>query len=144
MDVDKSCKGELTMPRPRSKRTRRPHSKEDTGLGARLRVLRKERGLSQVELAERMGLNQQMVSFYEKGIVRIPARELIKMAGILRASLKEFVSSNGEATNGAKSRKVLKLVERIESLPPREQKAVLLVLEGVLSRHSAVPERMAA
>lgn len=138
MDAEILGKGVVLMPRPRSRKTTRAQTREDAELGAQLKTIRQERGLTQQELASRLGVNQQTISWYEQGVIRIPARELVKMAGILRASLKEFVSPYGEATNGgAKSRKVLKLVEKIESLPLRKQKAVLLVLEEVLSNTAA-------
>lgn len=137
MDVEISKQEVLLMARPRTRKTQLgPRSKEDVALGARLKALRMERGLSQTDLAERSGIDQRIISCYELGYVRIPARELIKMAGILKASLKEFVGDNGASTNGSKSRKILKLVEKIESLPTREQKAVLLVLDGVISKYS--------
>ncbi len=136
MDVENLDKGVLCMPRPRTKRSPGAQSKADAELGARLKVLRKERGLSQAELAEQIGVDQRTVSFYEIGYIRIPARELIKMAGILRASLKEFTGANGSNGNGSKSRKVLKVAEKIEHLPPKKQRQVVEYIE-LLSRATA-------
>ncbi len=136
MDVENFGKGVLCMPRPRSRGTAKPRSKEDADLGARLKALRKERGLTQSELADRLGVNQQTIGFYEQGIIRIPARELIKMAGILRASLKEFTGNNGTNGNGSKSRKILKVAERIEHLPPKKQRQVVEYIE-LLSKATA-------
>ena len=129
MDVENFSKGVLSMPRPHTRRTPRPYSKADAELGARLKVLRIERGLSQIGLAERSGIDQRMISCYELGYVRIPAAELIRMAGILKVSVKEFARNTDASANGAKSRKILKLVEKIETLPPRDQRGLLRTIE---------------
>ena len=39
-----------------------------------LASLRKEKGLTQKELAEALGVSQPVVSDYEKDVIRIPAR----------------------------------------------------------------------
>lgn len=111
------------MPRPRSRQSKKPH-KEDAALGARLKALRQERGITQAELAEKIGVDQRTVSFYELGHIRIPARELLKISGVLRASLKEFAEQSGASAADASSRKLLQLVEKVKDLPPRKQRQV--------------------
>ena len=62
----------------------------DVEVGARLRVLRRSRGLSQSDLAERLGLTFQQVQKYERGANRISASKLWKVAEVLKVPVGEL------------------------------------------------------
>lgn len=62
-----------------------------------LRLLRKEAGLRQVELAERLGVPQSFVSKYESGERRLDILELRACCAALGISLEEFVRKLEEA-----------------------------------------------
>jgi len=54
-------------------------------MGRRIRLLRREKGISQTELAGHLGLSFQQMQIYEKGINRIGAarlRQIAKMLGV--------------------------------------------------------------
>ncbi|MDE0561992.1 helix-turn-helix transcriptional regulator [Algoriphagus sp. NF] len=55
--------------------------------GQRLRVLRKEKGLSQEELAEKSGLNRPYISAIELGKRNVSLEVMEKLAGALVPSL---------------------------------------------------------
>ena len=61
------------MPRAVDRTT--PRAQEDASIGARIAQLRKERGLTQKELAERLAVTQPVVSDYENDVIRIGSRE---------------------------------------------------------------------
>lgn len=67
----------------------------DVEVGARLRVLRKLRGLSQSDLAERLGLTFQQVQKYERGANRISASKLWQVAEILKVPVSELFGDQG-------------------------------------------------
>lgn len=48
-----------------------------SGLGARVRQLREWRGLSQEELAEKIGKDQNYISQLERGVIRMPRPETL-------------------------------------------------------------------
>ena len=56
---------------PRKDSSKRPHDTESETVGQRLARLRKERGWTQVELAERVGIIQALVSDYERDKLRL-------------------------------------------------------------------------
>lgn len=58
----------------------------DTMVGARIRVLRIHKKISQTDLAEQIGVTFQQVQKYEKGINRIGASRLQRIAEVLRTS----------------------------------------------------------
>ena len=56
-----------------------------------LKEWRKKRGLSQQELANIMGINQTMISDYEKGKQVPSVQRLVQLSQILKISLDELV-----------------------------------------------------
>jgi transcriptional regulator with XRE-family HTH domain len=72
----------------------------DTEIGARLRALRLERGLSQSVLAGHLGLSFQQLQKYEKGINRVSAARLATIADFLGAPVTFFY--DGLGARGAK------------------------------------------
>lgn len=119
------------MPRPRTRKTLRPQSREDAELGARLKTVRKERGVSQGELAEQIGINQQTISLYEAGALRIPAKELLKIADALKVSLAEMTGKSRSAITSVQDKELRKMLSRVEQLPPRKRKQIAEYVEFV-------------
>ena len=58
--------------------------------GARLRMLRKERGLSQEKLAELSGLDRTYISGIERGIRNVALRNIEALAQALDLSISEL------------------------------------------------------
>lgn len=56
----------------------------------RLRLVRKRQGLSQVEIAEKLGITTRTYQNYEQGITKLPAEELYKMVLLFGISADEF------------------------------------------------------
>ena len=105
----------------------------DEEIGRRLKELRKQRGLSQAEVANEIGVHQSLVSEYERGTVRVPGTVVAAFAGILRTS--------GDVVLGLKptkekktpnERRFIRRLERIEKLPRRAKDALLKTLDTYL------------
>lgn len=62
----------------------------EKGIGEKIRELRKRWGLSQMELAERLGVSFQQVQKYEKGITKISVSRLKDVADALGVDIAEF------------------------------------------------------
>ena len=62
----------------------------DRLVGSRVRQRRMQRGMSQDELAEQLGVTVVQVQKYEKGVNRIGAGRLHKIAGLLGAPIGTF------------------------------------------------------
>jgi transcriptional regulator with XRE-family HTH domain len=79
----------------------------DVAVGRNVRIWRMAKGLSQVQLAKRLGVTFQQVQKYETGGNRIPTGRLVKAAAILGVP----ISALFEGTNAAEpSRSLLALV----------------------------------
>ncbi|MEO1190266.1 MAG: helix-turn-helix transcriptional regulator [Pseudomonadota bacterium] len=69
---------------------RRRSSAEDKAIGTRLRLRRKECGLTQEVLGEAAGISLQEVQEMEEGLSRISALDLWRFSGLLRKDLDYF------------------------------------------------------
>src|SRR3954468_21396813 len=72
----------------------------DVAVGARIRLLRKMRGLSQQALAEAAGVTFQQIQKYERGSNRVSASMLSRIAQTLQSPVAEMFGEGG-ASSGA-------------------------------------------
>ena len=80
-----------------SKKPEVPADPIDVAVGARIRLLRKLRGLSQQALAETAGVTFQQIQKYERGANRVSASMLWRIAGALNVPVADMF---GEAQSG--------------------------------------------
>jgi len=105
------------------------------GLGERVAQLRKARSITQVQLAQALGVSQQTVQAYEVGRRRIPVSTLRLLAKTLDVSLDELMA---EGKHSPRKRgpvpQVQRQLERISALPKPKQRAVMDVIEALLAQ----------
>ena len=104
-------------------------------LGRRLAQLRKQHGLSQEELARRVGTNQVVVSGYENGKLRLFAETAVRFARALDISVEELLQVSKPVAvelPHRPSRRLLRRMEKIERLPRRKQIALLTTIDAFL------------
>jgi transcriptional regulator with XRE-family HTH domain len=119
----------------RSKLKLKPVDKGEESLGQRLARLRKERGWTQKQIAERTGLIQELVSNYETDKLRLNADMILRFAEVLEVSTDELLRGS-KSTVAAKKQPSIKLVRRmaqIEELPLYEQRALLTTIDKFLA-----------
>lgn len=106
-------------------------------LGARIARYRKERGLSQAELAERLEVSQNLISAYEVGKVRIGADTIVALARTFKVSADELLGLKHPPHDEVlPSRRLLRRLARFDSLPRRRQDALLQTIDAVLQTSS--------
>jgi len=105
-------------------------------LGRRIARLRRDRGLTQVELAERLGVTQPAVSDYENDDIRLPADVVIQIARILGVSTDELLGlkETQTASGSSRNRRLYRRLQEIEKLPRRDQQALLRTIEAFISK----------
>lgn len=104
--------------------------------GARIAELRKERGLTQVQLAERLDVAQQQLASYETGRRRVPVSLLAVLADALSVSVEELLGTEPKAKKRGPAPKLERHLERISQLPRARQRFVLQVLDSVLQQEA--------
>lgn len=106
---------------------------DEQAIGQRLREIRERRNLTQVQLAEKLGLDQTLISAYERGKIRMHAGLIAALAKTLRVSADDLLGLKQSKQNGAiKSRGLRKRAPEIDRLPPRELRTLLQTIDQFL------------
>ena len=106
-------------------------------LGARIAALRKDQGMTQVQLAAALELTQQMVASYEVGRRRVPVSLLPQIAETLTVSLDELIGKkNVQPAKRGPAPKLQQQIERIQQLPRTQQRFVMQMLDTVIAQAS--------
>jgi transcriptional regulator with XRE-family HTH domain len=106
-----------------------------TQLGQRLTEARKARGMTQVQLAEALGIAQQTLAHYEGGKVRVAVALLPPIAEILDISIDELIGAPAKrAGKRGPAPQLQQKIERLTRLPKAQQRLVLQMLDGVLAQ----------
>ncbi len=105
-------------------------------IGEHIAKLRKERGITQVEMAERLGLSQSIVSKYEVGELRLHAELILRLAEVFRVSTDELLgvksaSATTAVEGGRTEQRLMKKLRQVAQLPERDQRAVLRLINSV-------------
>ncbi len=105
-------------------------------IGERIARLRKERGYTQAELAEKIGINRVLVSDYERNRIRPHYEMIIHLANSLEVTTDELLGiKQSEVKKNKPDLKIQRRMKRIERLPQSHKKAILksidMLLQGV-------------
>ena len=114
----------------------------DVMVGARISLLRANRGMSQAVLAERIGVTFQQLQKYERGASRVGASRLSQIASVLGVSVGALFESPGAGSPGLNSPlrllaepgvlRVLKAYARTTN--PRVRLRITKLVESIASR----------
>jgi len=105
-------------------------------LGARLAELRRAQDITQVQLAETLGVSQQTINSYEVGRRRVPVSALPTLARTLGVSLEALIGEKASPAKRGPTPKFQQQLERLGRLPQAKQRVVMQMLEGVLMQAS--------
>ena len=120
------------MPRP-PKYKLKPLKISNEKIGKRIALIRKERGMSQLELAEKIGISRKLVTDYETGRIRIFDEMILRFAIALKVTsdtllgLKDF---NYEKP--LPSLRVMRRMKEIDNLPEIKKKFILKALDDLI------------
>jgi len=119
---------------PKKSKLKLPHlniGKET--FGQRLTRLRKEKGYTQVQLAEKMGLIQTLISEYERDKLRPYHEMIIRFAIVLEVSADQILGLKPMKGNGySPALKIIRRMKKIEELPTSQQKILLTTIDNFL------------
>lgn len=102
-------------------------------IGTRIALIRKSKGLTQANLADRIGVSRLLISDYERGKVRIYADVLAKIAAALGVSADTLLKHKElQDTMYLPSLKIAKRMQAMEKLSDNKQKAILKTLDDLI------------
>jgi transcriptional regulator with XRE-family HTH domain len=104
--------------------------------GKRLARLRKERGLTQQQLADKIDVSRRVIAYYEVESDNPPSNIVVLLSKALNVSADEILGLTPSKDNGDKPNlKLTRRMRKIEALPSSKQKILLqnidMFLKGV-------------
>lgn len=86
-------------------------------LGKRVKFLRMDRGISQTNMAEMLGLSQTNLSNMESGRTAITTQNLFKMREVLKCKMSDFfIDFDAEAVEKEEAKKAIELEDALQIL----------------------------
>lgn len=121
----------------------------DIEVGKRIRLRRIEKGFSQTELGDYLGVTFQQVQKYENGVNRVGASRLNKIAELLQVPIAFFFHTDGGMksknekneidtslfANAANSVRLLKAFSKIKGEPI--QRRIIALVESIAERYGS-------
>ena len=118
-------------------KTGRPTKRERTPFGQRLHTLREQAGLSQQQLADKLGLTQRAYAHWERNPVALRPDQLLNLAQTLNVSVEDLVGTNGMKKRGSgPTGKMRQLFEAASRLPRGQQQKIAAVIEPFIAHHA--------
>jgi len=103
-------------------------------MGLRIAQLRKDSTITQIQLAEVMGVSQQTVAAWEVGRRGVPVSSVPALARALGSTVQALIGENTGPVKRDPAPKLQQQIERITQLPKPKQRFVMQALESVLAQ----------
>jgi transcriptional regulator with XRE-family HTH domain len=107
-------------------------------LGTRIAELRKSQNITQLQMAETLGVSQQTINSYEVGRRRIPVSALPSLAKALAISIEELLGERTHQSQSGKrgpAPKLQKQVDIIGRMPRTKQKLATDMLDAIIQQN---------
>jgi len=118
------------MPQGRPASTKRPQ------LGERIAEARLQAGLTQKQLAAKLGTTQRVVTYWEREAVGLRADQLAQLAEALNVSADYFLGRDSKKRCSGPMGKARLIFERVSHLPRFQQQRILATVEDMLIAQS--------
>jgi transcriptional regulator with XRE-family HTH domain len=120
----------------------RPAKHPRSGFGARLVRVREDAGLSQLQLAEKMGITQQAVAHWERRGTAVRSDTLAKLAsalGVAPADLLDAPTAKVRTSPAAPVGRARQIFEAVSRLPRRQQEKIFDIIQPFVREHAKAP-----
>ena len=114
----------------------RPAKTKRSPLGERIAALRERAGLSQTQLADKLGIGQQTVGYWERRAVALKPAQIEAIAAALGCTPQEILGFAVPKTRGSgPTGKARQVFERVSQLPRATQQRILANVEDALTAY---------
>jgi transcriptional regulator with XRE-family HTH domain len=115
----------------------RPASKPRTTLGGRIAAARQDVGITQQDLAQKAGVTQRVIAYWEREAVSLRADQINALATALNVTADELlgVAPPKPRRQPAKG-KLHQVFESAAKLPRRQQQKIAEVVEALVAQHA--------
>jgi transcriptional regulator with XRE-family HTH domain len=124
---------------------RPPKSTRRSTFGLRLVMIRQQLGLSQSQVATKVGVSQQAYAGWERNTTALRPEDLTKLASALRVSTDDLLGLTPEPKRiGGPVGKARLIFEEVNRLPRHQQQRIIGVVQDLLSAYRSGAEAKAA
>ena len=116
-------------------RTGRPTDHPRTAFGSRLTESRQRVGLSQAELADKIGVDRRMIAHWERRSVTLKPEQLVALASALATSTDELLGLQPPRVIGPTG-KVRQVFEQVSRLSRKQQAKVVEFVEAFVEKNA--------
>lgn len=106
-------------------------------LGRRVADLRKDMDATQTQLAEMLGISQQLIAAYEAGTRKIPASLLPTLSKLFAVPLEQLIGIKELPSKRGPASVLQRQMEQINSLPKSKQKFISEMLEALIKQQQS-------
>ncbi len=108
-------------------------------LGARIAELRRSQGITQIQMAETLGVSQQTVNSYEVARRRVPASSLPALAKLFKVSIEDLLREDMPKSPGKRGprSKLQQQVEVLNHMPRSKQRLAIDMLEAIIQQKAS-------
>ena len=115
----------------------RPTNRKRTAFGKRLVAAREAAGLNQRELADKLGISQRALSWWEREPVALKPEQLAALAEALGVTADYLLGrDSGKKRGTGPTGKARKIFEAVSQLPRHHQKKIVDVVESFVAQHA--------
>jgi transcriptional regulator with XRE-family HTH domain len=111
-------------------------TKSNGHLGRNIKLLRKQKGLTQVELSKILGCSQAMITTYENDLKKPSVSTLARLAEALGVSIDHVVGNSAPVKTGDKIKnpKLWRKFAQLDELPDTDKRTVFRMIDGLLAQ----------
>ena len=119
-------------------KTGRPSTRPRPPFGQRLHELREQSGLTQAQVAEKLGISHRAYAFWEREPTAVRAEHLTILAELFGVSADYLIGRQPPKSRGTgPTGKLRQLFETASDLPRRQQQRIIDVVEDMLVARGA-------
>jgi transcriptional regulator with XRE-family HTH domain len=114
----------------------RPTERKRTAFGERLVAAREAAGFSQRELADKLGVRQSVLCWWERQPVALKPEQMTALTVALGVSADYLLGRDGGKKRGGPSGKARRAFEAVSKLPRHQQQKIVEVVEALVAQHA--------
>ena len=111
----------------------RPTKDKRPALGERIAQARQQAGLTQKQLAEKLGTTQRVLTYWEREAAGLRANQLAKLSEALGVSADYFLGRDSKKRGNGPAGKARLIFEEVSKLPRSRQQRILATVEDMLT-----------
>ena len=114
----------------------RPPKFERSPFGEKLLAARRLAGLSQIQIAEKLGITQQTYAGWERRTTALRPEYISKLSSMLNVSVDHLLGRENEGKRkGGPVGQARRIFEEVSKLPRHKQQRILGIVEDLLAAH---------